>query len=379
MGGAQSRGGLTGSREKRSLASRLSKGRPGPAASTGYFMLSFKGDRVKVVNADSGELKLLTAIIRRHCQILKEGWDRHLTFSYRLKVAGRHCMIQLVADTLLSLYQAGWEPMTPMDMGLRREHGVQTTICFKRKEGNSVIQQEFNSSMSSLLRMSSSEGDNSCLCLEIFQSNFLGFHDTSNTVLHELVTTIQRDWTPGIRGVSMGVASVISDYTRDMPAVLPQHPQLRDEKYIQLEGRPWEQGHEDPVAKENLQRSIISCLARERYKLSMDINMDNSSTLFFFIRDSEEQSGEVRAPHMLGSVHPHKLTRSGSRPEAGGRVLARRKLGGSHSTASKKSFSGGVGEERSRGAEMSHAPPTSCPAWWQQTSTDVGSDQEDGR
>ena len=74
--------------------------------STGYFMLSFRGDRVKVVNADSGELKLLTGIIRRHCQILKEGWDRHLTFSFRLKVLGRHSMIQLVADTLLSLYQA---------------------------------------------------------------------------------------------------------------------------------------------------------------------------------------------------------------------------------------------------------------------------------
>ena len=45
---------MPGSREKRSLASRLVKGRPGSAASTGCFMLSFKGDRLKVVNTDSG-------------------------------------------------------------------------------------------------------------------------------------------------------------------------------------------------------------------------------------------------------------------------------------------------------------------------------------
>ena len=35
-----------------------------------------------------------------------------------LAVAGRLTRIQIVADLLLTLYQAGWEPMTPLDMGL---------------------------------------------------------------------------------------------------------------------------------------------------------------------------------------------------------------------------------------------------------------------
>merc|ERR1719410_1886380 len=103
---------------------------------TGYFIISLKGDRIKVVNAESTELKLLSTIIRRHCKIMKEAWDRHLTYMYKLKKVGRHMMIQLVADFLLSLYQAGWEPMTPIDMGIQKAasgSGPQTAICFRRK------------------------------------------------------------------------------------------------------------------------------------------------------------------------------------------------------------------------------------------------------
>ena len=191
--------------------------------------------------------------------------------------------------TLLSLYQAGWEPMTPMDMGMRREKasGPQTTICFKRREGSTATKTEdFGSTYSIFSKMGSSmDGENSCLCLEIFQANYLGFHEATNTVLHELVTTIQREWLPGIRGVSMGVASVITDYTTNMPPVLATHPQLRDERYIQLEGSPWQAGQEDPMATESLQLAIIACLTREGYKLSMDINMEPKSRIFFFIRN----------------------------------------------------------------------------------------------
>jgi len=345
-----------------------------PQSTTSNFMLSFKGpDRVKVVNAEKSELKLLSGIIRRHCQILKEGWDRHLTYSYRLKVAGRHSMIQLVADTLLSLYQAGWEPMTPMDMGLRREKasGPQTTICFKRREGSVPTKTEdFGSTYSIFSKMGSSmDGENSCLCLEIFQANYLGFHEATNTVLHELVTTIQREWLPGIRGVSMGVASVITDYTTNMPPVLATHPQLRDERYIQLEGSPWQAGQEDPMATESLQLAIIACLTREGYKLSMDINMDTTSRVYFFIRDTEEQCGEVRVPHMVGNFHRPKSCLD-VRPNP-----ARRKLGMSLSHPAVRSP--GEAREAARRPAMRYKPLAAAPAWWQQTSTDVSSDHEE--
>ena len=363
-----------------------------PSNNCGYFILSYKGDKVKVVNAKKEELKLLGGIIKRRCEINKEGWDRNLTYSFKLKVGGRHCMIQLVADTLLSLYQAGWEPMTPMDMGLRTKEqqtvsGPQTTICFKRREGFSgkASSEDFGSTYSLLSKMGSSvDGENSCLCLEIFQSNYLGFHDASNTVLHELVTTIQKEWSPGIRGVSMGVASVITDYTSNMPPVLTSHPHLREERYLQLEGRPWE-GSQDQGATENLQLAIIACLTREGYKLSMDINMEAHSRVFFFIRDTEEQTGEVRIPNMTGAGLGEKDTLSVYRPmivrsrssffrNCHGRTNAsvRKKV---RASLRRKAVSREGGKVA--GGVMSYKPMTSTPAWWQQTSTDVSSDQED--
>ena len=52
-----------------------------------------------------------------------------------------------------------------------------------------------------------------CLCLETYGSNLLGFHGVPNTVLHDLVTCVEREWGPGIAGISQGIYSVISDYS----------------------------------------------------------------------------------------------------------------------------------------------------------------------
>ena len=52
-----------------------------------------------------------------------------------------------------------------------------------------------------------------CLCLETYGSNLLGFHDVPNTVLHDLVTCAEREWGPGLAGISQGIYSVISDYS----------------------------------------------------------------------------------------------------------------------------------------------------------------------
>ena len=111
----------------------------------------------------------------------------------------------------------------------------------------------------------------------------------------------------------MGVASVITDYTTNMPPVLTSHPHLREERYLQLEGRPWE-GNQEQGATENLQLAIIACLTREGYKLSMDINMEADSRVYFFIRDAEEQTGEVRIPNMTGAGLGEKDTLSVYRP-----------------------------------------------------------------
>ena len=367
-------------------------GKAATPPASGYFILSLKGDRIKVVNAEAGELKLLTMIIKRHAKIMREGWDRHLTYSYKLKKTGRHCMIQLVADFLLSLYQAGWEPMTPIDMGLKNSEtgsGPQTAICFRRKYEGDDGKELFGSSYSLLSGMGSSKDgeQNNCLCLETFRENYLGFHDVSNTVLYEVVDTIQKDWSPGIKGISMAVSSVISDYTTTMPAVLPGHRDVQDAKYIQLEGNPWstEEGEDDAQSAEKLQISIIACLSREGYKLSMAINMDTTSKVFFFIRDREESKGEVRIPNMAGAGLGEKDTLSVYRPMVvrsrssffrsynGKTASVRRKV---RASLRKKAIVKG-NRQLSPTNVMAYKPQLSEPAWWQQTSTDVSSDHDD--
>ena len=71
--------------------------------------------------------------------------------------------------------------------------------------------------------------EHSCICLETYGSDYLGFHAAPNTVLHDIVESIRTEYQAGVQGVSMGVASVISDYISDLP---PIHPDLLHEKYI---------------------------------------------------------------------------------------------------------------------------------------------------
>ena len=347
-----------------------------PPQNCSYFILSYRGDKVKVVNAKKEELKLLGAIIKHRCEILKEGWDRNMTYSFRLKVLERHSMIQLVADTLFSLYQAGWEPMTPVDMARQKtQDGLKSSICFRQRKG-AELSEHFTSNE-----------ENACLSIEIYRSNIIGFHNVSNPLLLDLVTTIQKEWSPGIRGVSMGVASVITDYTSNMPPVLTSHPHLREERYLQLEGRPWE-GNQEQGATENLQLAIIACLTREGYKLSMDINMEADSRVYFFIRDAEEQTGEVRIPNMTGAglggkgnldVYRPPLVRSKSsflrNPGNPGRTNAsvRKKV---RASLRRKAVNKEQGSAGKAVGVMSYKP-IQTNAWWQQTSTDVSSDQED--
>ena len=294
-----------------STASKLNQGVLLPATNSHYFILSLKGDKIKVVNADSSELKLLTILIKRHCKIVKEGWAKHLTYSYKFRVSGRHCMIRLVADTLLCLYRSGWQPMTPIDVGMQSHEQHQTAICFQRGKGKAEL------GSSDLLSHSK---EDSCLCLETYQNTFLGFHNVCNEVLLDLVTTIQQRWSPGIRGVSAGVASVISDYWADMPRVLPGYSEIQEEKFIKLEGRPWstdpQEGRdlEDSILAENLQISIVACLSKQGYTLSMDINMDTTSRVFFFIKSMEQSMAEVRVPNNAGAGLGEKETLSVYRP-----------------------------------------------------------------
>jgi len=360
MGAAHSRKGAGPANVK-----KLKFGSNNPAPSKGYIILSLKGNRIKVVNGEKSELILLGQIIRKHTSILREGWERHLTWSYSLGTTTRPCKIQIVADILISLFQNGWEPMTPVDGGLhmkeKNKNGPQMTMCFKVKDD---VSQQSDSDR---------HLDASCLCLETYGSNYLGFHNVSNTILHEIVTSIQRDWPGGVLGVSMGVSSVISDYTSNMPAIIASAPGMVNKKFIQLEGNPWT--CEDVKGAERLQMCLIACLIKEGYKICMDVNIDAGSRVFFFIKNSEDTSAEVLVPDMagisIGKGNRPKVVRSKS-------SFFRTYKGRSNSMKkrTKASIRKKVNNETVTPA-MTYKPTPSKPAWWQQTSTDISSDHED--
>ena len=219
----------------------------------GYFILCLKmsvdRDRIKVVNASGPILKIITSLLGRHCVISKQGWDRHSAFSFKLQKppgpSGRHAMISLTSEVLLTLYKIGWEPMTPIDLSVKGLEN-QTAICFRKMPSTStntpvgtpkIIQ---NSRIPSIKitedRQSSFDnGDvygstatinkysaptraqsQECLCLETYGKYYLGFHEVPNSVLFDLVQCVLSEWLPGVAGISGPISSVVSDYSVEM-------------------------------------------------------------------------------------------------------------------------------------------------------------------
>ena len=262
--------------------------------------------------------------------------------------------------------------MTPMDMGQKTVEGLTSSICFRHRTGSFLAAVNTRNTKYKVHR---------CLSLETVEQNIIRFMNVSNPLLLELVTTIQREWLPGIRGVSMGVASVITDYTTNMPPVLATHPQLRDERYIQLEGSPWQAGQEDPMATESLQLAIIACLTREGYRLSMDINMEPKSRIFFFIRNLMSLR-TVRIPNKSGAGLGEKDGLTVYRPMV---VKSRSSFLGKYAAlprynkrkTSQKAQTSLRRKSATRPVRVMGYKPVQDGAWWQQTSTDVSFEKED--
>ena len=70
----------------------------------------------------------------------------------------------------------------------------QTSICWKRRDDYNNTGFGSTLSLTSVGTRSSpghSSGANECLCVETFNNNCLGFHNTPNTLIHELVMKLQ--------------------------------------------------------------------------------------------------------------------------------------------------------------------------------------------
>ena len=138
------------------------------------------------------------------------------------------------------------------------------------------------------------------------QDSSLICHNVSNTVLLELVTTLQDLWSPGLAGVSVAVASVIQDYTANMPRVLGSSLEENiNHKLIRLKGKPWrcESSEGRTGDGERLQAAIIGCVTKLGYMLSMDITLDieTNTRVFFLIKTTGDDTGNlVTVPNTSG-------------------------------------------------------------------------------
>ena len=187
---------------------------------------------------------------------------------------------------------------------------------------------------------------------------------------------------------SNGVSSVISDYIVSMPTILPSDPSLLNEKFIQLQGDPWTS--EDVKQTQRLQMCLIACLIKEGYKLCMDVNIDTTSRVFFFIKNTEDTFGEVLVPDMAGisigrNNRPVVLRSKSSffRTYKGkGRTNSlKKRLRNSMRRKELPSPPAGQpgqpsGQPTLGQPALRYKPRLAEPAWWQQTSTDMSSDQE---
>ena len=140
-------------------------------------------------------------------------------------------------------------------------------------------------------------------------------------------------------------------------------------------GKSWKVETDNENKKEATRRfeiSIITCLAEEGYKLSMAINMDTTSRVFFFIK-GQEDTKEVRVMDMAGAGMGSKDTLSIYRP-----IVSRRKSSFFRSYKRNTSLSKRIRVSLRKKVNRKSSKPLAEnreeteTAWWQQTSTDSG-------
>ena len=320
------------------------------------FILSLSAGCIQVVNGDNKELMMISNMVRSQCTVLREGWAKNMIYFFKLGKTNKDRIIHLVGDILLSLYQGGWDPLSPVDLGTKKM-GMKTAICFRRRSLSQGRQQP--------------EQDSHCLCLETSHANYLVLHQVPSTVLVELVSTAHAYW--GIDGVSMGVHSVIQDYVDRSYEVISTGPGDGQDKFIKLIGQPWTADPNDGTDTECLEVSMIACLAMEGYKLNMAMNMEASSRAFFFIKSAEE-SPEVwqldKASAGIGSKQSLCLYRP---------IIKRSRTAFFRSFNGRESLKRRVRRslKRKSGKDGFILNGKTRDAWFKETSIDIATDYED--
>ena len=214
----------------------------------------------------------------------------------------------------------------------------------------------------------------------ILRKTYLGFHNVSNNILLELVQTVSSSWSEGVQGVSDGVMSVISDYCHPTPRLLSGYSlDIQQTKFLKLSPVKCEPHQDEELIKyqseDNLYKAMVALLAKFGYKLGMDVNLDSSSRIFFFMKYDDERHKEIRLPNMIGAGLGEKESLAVYRP-----LLKRQKSSFLRSFKNKPNVSRLRREVqaslRRRAVHVSGDCVDAELNWWQQSSIDSNNSED---
>ena len=316
----------------------------------------FSYNRIQVVNLTQSEITALTSVLTSYSCVLGDKWIKNLTYAFRVKTMNKVTMIKLISEILIHLHKRGWNPLTPVTMG-NDEKKMMITICFEKssslrksslfsitsnnKRGNVIIPQE-------------------TLCCSIeCNGQTMTLHSLPATVISELVTICQDD----ILAVSTGVMSIISDYlSHDIPVINANGLLIkfkRNQKKNKTEDNNTSNHH------------IIACLSRAGYKLSVVIYFGAKRSVYFFIVDSKH-SEELRQLNKQIAGLGLKDSLTSYQP-----IINRRKSSFFRSFNGRASLKKRVRQSLHRKLRRDSSKSISKKLeWYQQTSTDIGTDCE---
>ena len=260
-----------------------------------------------------------------------------------MKKMNKTGMIKLISELLLHMQNSGWEPLTPITIG-DRDKKMAVTICFKHLESVPPNQKcSVPQSMDVPQRVST--------CSIEISGRLMMFYNVPATVLADILITFSSE----LAGVSAGVVSVLSDYiSLEVPVIsVPS---------VFVEFKP------NSSALRNLsdKSDVIACLSNAGYRLSIVINLSDSDSVFFFIIDSH-RSKDVRqlTKQVAGLGLRDSLTYF--QP-----IVKRRKSSFFRSFNNRESLKRRL--QKSMKRKFGHNKGKV--EWYQQTSTDIGTDCE---
>ena len=266
----------------------------------------------------------------------REEWDRKLSYSLSTCDHSLDTRAEMVSDTLLCLYQLGWVPLAPLGSASTTTHTSHTSVCFRRRLGDHDLL-SLSVSTLSLSELGQATCD-TCLCIQRL-GDYLVFRGTPHTVLLGLVTGLRHT----IMGVSLTIASIISDYTASMPPVLGCLPaRLARDQVIQLGN-----------THSGVYDEVMACLVREGFGLVLDMDISMENTLYLFVKEKTVKQGQ--------EVKRHKSVKKVNKPRV---VSFRRKV-------LTRQFSGNGSKSARVPGPRGKQRAEQGLAWWQQASTDT--------